>query len=557
MSILCPSALPFVPVARLPLARKRMFHAATLVCALGASLPLRASDVTVQPSAGSGFVVKDASGANERLRVQESGAVSLPSVISAPAQSQSLCMGAGGQLGPCSGGTGAGSYTAATGLTLTGTTFSVAPTYQLPQTCTANEFAQWSGTAWTCGAAGSGATLPIGTVNQTLRYNASNALVANSLLQVFSDGGLVAGSAGSGSIPATGPGIRLMWYPGKAAFRMGYVGSSQWDDANVGSYSAAMGYNTTASGDTSTALGSGTTATGGGGAMAMGFASEATALASMAMGESTVAEANSSTAMGYKTRASGVASTAMGSQTTASGKNSFAMGSATFADADNSIAIGSNVGSGGHTGSFIFGDSSRTTGIVNDKDNQFKVVADGGIVLTLSADGSSNATLNHGDSAWNITSDRNTKTALQPVDPREVLKKVTEIPLSTWRYKAQDADYRHMGPMAQDFYAAFHLGPSDKSISTVDADGVALAAIQGLHAELTERNREIAALREEKNREVVTLRAELAAQKEEMTRQRNRVAALESAARDLDEMKAQLAALRASAPVAVTVASKP
>ena len=38
--------------------------------------------------------------------------------------------------------------------------------------------------------------------------------------------------------------------------------------------------------------------------------------------------------------------------------------------------------------------------------------------------------------------------------------------------------------MAQDFYAAFAVGADDKHISTVDADGVALAAIQGLNEKL-------------------------------------------------------------------------
>ncbi len=644
-----------------------------------------ATDVVIQPSAGSGFVVKDAGGANERLRVQETGAISLPAVPAAPAQSQGLCMSAGGQLGPCSG-SGA-SYTAATGLALTGTTFSVAPTYRLPQGCAANQVAQWNGTAWACGSASS-AALPVGTVNQTLRYDASNALVANNLLQAFADGGLVAGATpGIGSIPATGVGTRLMWYSARGAFRVGEVIGTQWDDSNVGIDSVAMGFSAVASGQTSTAMGVGTTASGGGStamgvgttasadfSTAMGNTTHAIGFNSIAMGSNTYAKRQNSTAMGYDTfaegdistamgahshangtvsiamgsgakaigefsiamgtdteaskdfstaiglntlaggqsstamgaytHATGAVSTAMGSNTQATGHASTAMGSGTlaggdsstamgnnaqaagssaiaagssvFADADNSIAMGSKVGSGGKKGSFIFGDASRTTGIVNDKDNQFKVVADGGIVLTLSADGSNNATLNHGDSAWNITSDRNTKTALLPVDPREVLKKVVEIPLNTWRYKTQDADYRHMGPMAQDFYAAFHLGPSDKSISTVDADGVALAAIQGLNvllaekdaktaARLDEKDREIAALREEiasqaknkdaqiaalrmeKNREVAQLRADLAA----------RVAAVESLVGDLSELKAQLRSVKQPVSAVATVALKP
>jgi len=64
-----------------------------------------------------------------------------------------------------------------------------------------------------------------------------------------------------------------------------------------------------------------------------------------------------------------------------------------------------------------------------------------------------------------------------------VLARLMRVPVSTWSYTGQDASIRHMGPMAQDFYAAFGLGEDNKHISTVDADGVALAAIQGLAAQ--------------------------------------------------------------------------
>jgi len=71
-----------------------------------------------------------------------------------------------------------------------------------------------------------------------------------------------------------------------------------------------------------------------------------------------------------------------------------------------------------------------------------------------------------------------------------VLEKVVALPLSSWNYKA-DTTTRHVGPMAQDFYAAFNVGPDDKHIATVDADGVALAAIQGLNQKLNERDAKI------------------------------------------------------------------
>jgi hypothetical protein len=93
-----------------------------------------------------------------------------------------------------------------------------------------------------------------------------------------------------------------------------------------------------------------------------------------------------------------------------------------------------------------------------------------------------------------VTSDRDAKKDIEPLDSREVLKKVAELPMSTWSFKKEDGAVRHMGPMSQDFYAAFGLGSDDKHITTVDADGVALAAIQGLNQRLNEKEAQIQAL---------------------------------------------------------------
>lgn len=57
------------------------------------------------------------------------------------------------------------------------------------------------------------------------------------------------------------------------------------------------------------------------------------------------------------------------------------------------------------------------------------------------------------------------------------------LPIARWNYKHDSADTPHLGPVAQDFHQAFGLGADDKHIATVDADGVALAAIQALKAE--------------------------------------------------------------------------
>jgi hypothetical protein len=102
-------------------------------------------------------------------------------------------------------------------------------------------------------------------------------------------------------------------------------------------------------------------------------------------------------------------------------------------------------------------------------------------------------------------SDRNQKENFAPVNPRQVLEKVAALPISQWNYK-NDPDSRHLGPMSQDFHAAFGVGPDDKHIATVDADGVALAAIQGLNEKVEAQS---SALRERDAR-IAHLEVELA-----------------------------------------------
>ncbi len=92
------------------------------------------------------------------------------------------------------------------------------------------------------------------------------------------------------------------------------------------------------------------------------------------------------------------------------------------------------------------------------------------------------------------TSDRNVKQDFSAVNSRSILEKVAQLPITTWTYK-NDPGTRHVGPMAQDFYAAFGVGPDDKHITTVDEGGVALAAIQGLNQKLDETRAENAELK--------------------------------------------------------------
>ncbi len=90
------------------------------------------------------------------------------------------------------------------------------------------------------------------------------------------------------------------------------------------------------------------------------------------------------------------------------------------------------------------------------------------------------------------SSSRSVKHSINPADSSEILDKLADLPLSTWSYNHEEG-VTHIGPMSEDFYEIFGVGSTDKGITTVDASGVALAAIQGLKAE---SDAEIARLKE-------------------------------------------------------------
>lgn len=78
------------------------------------------------------------------------------------------------------------------------------------------------------------------------------------------------------------------------------------------------------------------------------------------------------------------------------------------------------------------------------------------------------------------TSDVNVKHDIQTIDPQHILDRLIDIDIATWRYN-DDPQALHLGPMAQDFAAAFGLGDTTTGIANIDANGVAFAAIQALH----------------------------------------------------------------------------
>jgi len=193
---------------------------------------------------------------------------------------------------------------------------------------------------------------------------------------------------------------------------------------------------------------------------------------------------------GYQNAASGYYSTVGGgSLNTANGINSVvpggyfntASGAYSFAAGYEAEAI--------HSGTFVWADTNGSF-FASTGNNQFDVRASGGVLFTS---GSSSVSWSPGAASWSFTSDRNAKENFKSLNVKAVLDKVAKLPLMEWNYKGYDQ--RHVGPMAQDFHAAFPFNENDKMLNSADVAGVSLAAIQGLNQELNDKQAEIAELR--------------------------------------------------------------
>lgn len=174
------------------------------------------------------------------------------------------------------------------------------------------------------------------------------------------DGLVVSGTVGSGALAPTGAGDRMIWNPRKGAFRAGNAAGNEWDDANLGQYSAAFGANPTASGTYSFAIGIGNTASGVG-SFSAGLNALASGDKSTTFGYETVASGEGAVAFGNNTDSTGYYSTAFGSGTTASGIYSTAFGNNTDATGNYSTAFGTGTTASGYS-STAFGLNSTVVG---------------------------------------------------------------------------------------------------------------------------------------------------------------------------------------------------
>jgi hypothetical protein len=288
----------------------------------------------------------------------------------------------------------------------------------------------------------------------------SPSLPIHDVARLTSDGAFVIlGSLGIGIAPHSGAGVRFMWHASKAALRAGEASGTQFDDSNVGFYSWAAGLDS---------------------------------------------------------RASGLASVVTGQNSQATGTTAFAHGNAVGACGTGAIALGRNVSTDPAAttaspctanivgaGSFIFGDGSSSAYFTSVA-NEFAVRASGGVRLRTNSAATVGCDLSAGGNTWNCTSDRNAKENFAALDGETVLQKVAGMPIETWTLKTERG-VRHVGPMAQDFYAAFGFGTSDKTIGLLDEAGLTLKAVQALER----RTRVLQEQLDAKTSEVESLRARL------------------------------------------------
>lgn len=319
--------------------------------------------------------------------------------------------------------------------------------------------------------------------------------------------------------PASGAGTRFVWHPCRGSLRFGRVpvGQSNWDDANMDDFTFAGGNQVTASDYGAFAYGDQVTVSS---TVGVGFGSGVTVsgTAGFSAGASNVCSGFACTAVGYTVRAGGQGSVALGYRTTANN--------------DYSVAIGYRASNNGHTGTMAMGDESTTDSVRNQADNEFRIRYNGGIRLRVStaangntpgAGGNVGCDLTVAVPSWTCASSRTLKEHFLAVDGEEVLARLRGVPVTTWSMIGADRRVRHLGPVAEDFHAAFGLGIGSTTIGMGDIDGVTFAAAKALEARTTGLRAELDA----KTSRIGALEGELVATRRLLAEMEARLARLE------------------------------
>ena len=183
-----------------------------------------------------------------------------------------------------------------------------------------------------------------------------------------------------------------------------------------------------------------------------------------------------------------------------------------------------------HPGAFVWG-GSQTGQVVSTAGDQVTFRCEGGVRF-VNSDGTLSAAWAPGALSWTFVSDRAAKENIEPVDANDILEKVLALPINQWNYTGYSQ--RHIGPMAQDFHAAFPLNENDRTIDSGDLPGIALAAIQSLAADDSRQTAQIAS----QKTEIESLRAENAALQQAFNELKKRVDRLSGYPSDASESDA-------------------
>lgn len=258
----------------------------------------------------------------------------------------------------------------------------------------------------------------------------------------------------------------MMWYPNKAAFRVGYVEGAQWDVASIGNYSMALGHSPTASGEYSTAIGYQTTASG---------------WYSTALGNYTTASGAASTAMGMSTTAYSALETVIGT-----GNTSYTPISVNGWNANDRLFVIANGWSGTHNAITVL--KNGKVGIGTDTPSE---------LLDVNGNARFRA-IGSGDflSAVNITSDGTLTTATSDGRLKEnviplqgCLDKVLQLRGVSFTWKTNPEYGTRIGFIAQEFEKVIpelvFTNPADgyKGINYAEASAFLVEAFKELKAE--------------------------------------------------------------------------
>lgn len=216
-----------------------------------------------------------------------------------------------------------------------------------------------------------------------------------------------------------------------------------------------------------------------------GFGNKATGFRStIGGGEGNLASGDWSTVVGgFNNQATGKTATVVG------GSSNIAQGLDSFAAGRRAEALAN--------GCFVWADSSASTSTKCTSANRTIFQSSGGYVIYTNPSNTNGTYLLSGGSSWNSFSAREHKENFSRVDARRLLERLAAIEITTWNYTSQSPDVLHIGPMADDFNALVDGlgGEGQDYINTLDAQGVALAGVQGLYEITLAQEAEIAALK--------------------------------------------------------------